>query len=260
MGDPFELVIFDCDGVLVDSERLAVRVESRVLAELGWPLTEAEIVERFIGRTGRYMDEAIEAQLGEPAARRLEGPVPAPLPGGLRRRARPGGRRRRGARPDRPTPTCVASSGSHDKMRFTLGLTGLYQRFAGRIFSAYEVAHGKPAPDLFLHAAGPDGGRARALRGGRGQPARRPGGPRGRHARVRLRRRPDARPSGCEGAATVVFDDMRELPAPARERSRLEPAGAAEAPGAPVGVDEELVDRQRPTRPPRAGPGRGRAR
>src|SRR5207245_8849360 len=50
-------------------------------------------------------------------------------------------------------PTCVASSGTHEKIRYTLGLTGLYDRFAGRIFSASEVAHGKPAPDLFLHAA-----------------------------------------------------------------------------------------------------------
>jgi HAD superfamily hydrolase (TIGR01509 family) len=50
-------------------------------------------------------------------------------------------------------PTCVASSGSHDKIRFTLGLTGLYDRFAGRIFSVYDVALGKPAPDLFLYAA-----------------------------------------------------------------------------------------------------------
>jgi HAD superfamily hydrolase (TIGR01509 family) len=48
---------------------------------------------------------------------------------------------------------CVASSGSHDKMRFTLGMTGLYERFAGRIHSADEVPRGKPAPDLFLHAA-----------------------------------------------------------------------------------------------------------
>lgn len=47
----------------------------------------------------------------------------------------------------------MASSGSHDKMRYTLGLTGLYDRFAGRIFSASEVANGKPAPDLFLHTA-----------------------------------------------------------------------------------------------------------
>ena len=49
--------------------------------------------------------------------------------------------------------TCVASSGTHEKLRFTLGLTGLHDRFAGRVFSASEVAHGKPAPDLFLLAA-----------------------------------------------------------------------------------------------------------
>ena len=50
-------------------------------------------------------------------------------------------------------PTCVASSGTHEKMRRTLAATGLYERFDGRIFSATEVEHGKPAPDLFLHAA-----------------------------------------------------------------------------------------------------------
>jgi HAD superfamily hydrolase (TIGR01509 family) len=50
-------------------------------------------------------------------------------------------------------PTCVASSGSQEKMRLTLGLTGLRDRFAGRVFSGEEVGHGKPAPDLFLHAA-----------------------------------------------------------------------------------------------------------
>ncbi len=50
-------------------------------------------------------------------------------------------------------PTCVASNGSHEKMQFTLGLTGLLTRFEGRIFSASEVALGKPAPDLFLHAS-----------------------------------------------------------------------------------------------------------
>jgi beta-phosphoglucomutase-like phosphatase (HAD superfamily) len=64
VADPFELVIFDCDGVLVDSERIGVRVEAEYLAELGWPLSEAEIVERFMGRTSEFMDEAVEAQLG----------------------------------------------------------------------------------------------------------------------------------------------------------------------------------------------------
>ncbi len=50
-------------------------------------------------------------------------------------------------------PYCVASSGTHDKLRLTLGITGLFERFEGRIFSTTEVANGKPAPDLFLHAA-----------------------------------------------------------------------------------------------------------
>jgi HAD superfamily hydrolase (TIGR01509 family) len=51
----------------------------------------------------------------------------------------------------------VASSSSHEKLRLTLGLTGLWTRFEGHIYSAYEVEHGKPAPDLFLHAAAREG-------------------------------------------------------------------------------------------------------
>jgi beta-phosphoglucomutase-like phosphatase (HAD superfamily) len=65
MGDPLQLVIFDCDGVLVDSERLAVRVEAAMLADLGWPLSEAEVVERFMGRSQACMVEAILARLGD---------------------------------------------------------------------------------------------------------------------------------------------------------------------------------------------------
>ena len=60
----FDLVIFDCDGVLVDSERLAVRVETQILSELGWPLTESEIVRRFVGRSASYMQHDIEQHLG----------------------------------------------------------------------------------------------------------------------------------------------------------------------------------------------------
>jgi HAD superfamily hydrolase (TIGR01509 family) len=148
----FELVVFDCDGVLVDSERIAVRVEAELLGELGWPLTQAEIVERFMGRSDQFMDEAIEAQLGDrlPAdwrdqlQRRYRAAYAAdlaPVDGVLEALDR------------LSTPACVASSGSHDKLRFTLGQTGLYGRFEGRIFSGYEVANAKPAPDLFLYAA-----------------------------------------------------------------------------------------------------------
>ncbi len=66
MSGPFGLVIFDCDGVLVDSERLSVRVDALVLAEIGWPLSEAEVVERFVGRSHEDMVAEIEAHLGRP--------------------------------------------------------------------------------------------------------------------------------------------------------------------------------------------------
>lgn len=146
----FDLVIFDCDGVLVDSERLAVRTEREILATLGWTMTESEIVERFVGRTAEYMHHEIEQHLGrsidwdaefEVRYRHVFESELVPVPGVV-------------AALDQITlPACVASSGSQDRMRMTLGLTGLYERFAGRIFSADEVEHGKPAPDIFLYAA-----------------------------------------------------------------------------------------------------------
>jgi HAD superfamily hydrolase (TIGR01509 family) len=210
VAGPFELVIFDCDGVLVDSERIAIRVEAEYLAELGWPLSEAEIVERFMGRTAEYMDEAIEARLGS----RLPGDWQAQFQ-----------RRYREAFAadlvpvdgiqealDRiTTPTCVASSGSHDKLRFTLGHTGLYERFEGRIFSGYEVANGKPAPDLFLHAAarmGADPARCAVVEDTRyGVQAARAAGMHAFGYAGGL-----TPPARLEGDATVVFDDMRQLP------------------------------------------------
>ena len=145
------LVIFDCDGVLVDSERLAVRVEARLLAELGWPLSEDEILERFVGRSDAYLLAEIEAALG-----RAVPDWPARYTAALRDAFTGELRAVDGvvaALGDIGLPTCVASSGTTEKVRFTLGLTGLLERFDGRIFSATEVAEGKPAPDLFLHAA-----------------------------------------------------------------------------------------------------------
>ena len=146
----FDLVIFDCDGVLVDSERLAVRTEAEILTSLGWPLSEADIVERFVGRSAAYMHQEIERHLGrnidwelefESRYRSVFERELAPVPGVV------------AALDQIPIPVCVASSGTHERMRFTLGLTGLYDRFDGRIFSVDEVEHGKPAPDIFLYAA-----------------------------------------------------------------------------------------------------------
>jgi len=145
-----DLVVFDCDGVLVDSERLAVRTEAQILASLGWPLGEDEIVERFVGRSAAFMQAEIERTIG----RRIdwESEFESRYRDVFSRELRPvDGVVEALERID--APTCVASSGTHAKIRFSLGLTGLLDRFEGRIFSAEDVDHGKPAPDLFLHAA-----------------------------------------------------------------------------------------------------------
>ncbi|MGN9810169.1 HAD family hydrolase [Micromonospora sp. BQ11] len=211
MIDPIGLVIFDCDGVLVDSERIAVRVNVALGAELGWPLTEAEVIERFIGRSSASIGEQIAARLGQGVAATWADRFDL-----VHRQAVDAGLTAVDGIHDALDAitllTCVASSGTHEKMRHTLGHTGLYPRFEGRIFSATEVAHGKPAPDLFLHAAatmgvpptacvvvedsqyGVQAARAAGMRcfgfAGGLTPAHR-----------------------LEGLDTVVFDDMRKLPA-----------------------------------------------
>jgi HAD superfamily hydrolase (TIGR01509 family) len=210
MGDPLQLVIFDCDGVLVDSERLAVRVEVAVLAGLGWPLSEAEVVKRFMGRSATVMAEAIRERLGRG------------LPDDWQERFDRGYRAAFDAELvpvdgvvealDRiDTPTCVASSGSHSTLRRTLGLTGLYPRLEGRIFSADEVAAGKPAPDLFLHAAARMGAEPAAcavVEDSRyGVEAARAAGMRAFGYTGGL-----TPPDRLAGPGTVLFDDMRQLP------------------------------------------------
>ena len=207
---PLDLVIFDCDGVLIDSDRVALKVDSVMLRELGWPMTEAETIERFVGRSEQDAEAIIEEHL----ARKL--------PAGWREPYAPlyrhvfetelvavDGIIEALDRID--LPTCIASSGTHEYLRFVLGLTGLYERFAGRIFSRDDVANGKPAPDLFLHAAAQM--RARPVRcvvvedSRHGlQAARAAGMP--ALAYVNGLTPVEA----LEGPNTIVFDDMRELP------------------------------------------------
>ncbi|MBE1490035.1 HAD family hydrolase [Plantactinospora soyae] len=211
MINPIELVIFDCDGVLVDSERIAVRVHVAAGADLGWPLTEAEVIDRFVGRSRTSIGELIAARLGpdvaatwgerfELAHRQAVDTGLTPVDGIT------------DALDGISQQTCVASSGTHEKMRHTLGRTGLYHRFEGRIFSATEVAHGKPAPDLFLHAAATMGVPPAACvvveDSQYGVQAARSAGMRcfGYAGGLTSARQ-------LEGPDTVIFDDMRKLPA-----------------------------------------------
>ena len=146
------LVIFDCDGVLVDSEPISNRVFRDMLNEIDIPVTLEYMYEHFVGLSmpkcmelvaqlrGRPVPEGFLERLQHRTEEELRATV-QPMLGihdvldGL------------------TLPYCVASSGAHSKIRTTLGATGLLDRFAGRVFSGQDVSRPKPAPDLFLHAA-----------------------------------------------------------------------------------------------------------
>jgi len=150
----FDLVIFDNDGVLVDSEGHANQILSDLLNESGWAssMTREESMEEFLGRSLPAIRQRIEARLGHTLPVDFESRYHARLFDVFDRElgAIPGVE---AALEQIRTPSCVASSGSHARIRRALAATGLLARFEGRIFSAEDVAHGKPAPDLFLHAA-----------------------------------------------------------------------------------------------------------
>ena len=150
---PPELLIFDCDGVLVDSEPLAMRLLLETLAGEGVAIEADSAYRRFLGKDMAAIADAIGEEFGaglsQPALDAMHGRLYEsfrrelkPMPGivaalqGLR------------------LPCCVASSSSAERIRLALDVTGLRARFEPNIFSAAMVARGKPAPDLFLFAAG----------------------------------------------------------------------------------------------------------
>jgi HAD superfamily hydrolase (TIGR01509 family) len=155
VSGPPAAVIFDCDGVLVDSERLMNVEFTAMLNDLGLPYTPERTIHTFMGRSMKSCLAMIESELGRA--------VPDDFLAVLDARATavfsaqlqpvPGIVSVLDTLDQLRTPYAVASSGSHDKMRVTLGVTGLLPRLQGRITSATEVAHGKPAPDVFLLAA-----------------------------------------------------------------------------------------------------------
>jgi HAD superfamily hydrolase (TIGR01509 family) len=207
---PVELVILDCDGVLVDSERLSIRIDAEVLADIGWPISEQEIVDRFLGRSDEYMRSEVSRHIGRELPADWDAPYSHLYVEAMRSELQPVDGIVDAL--DRiALPTCVASSGSHRKMRLTLGTTGLWDRFEGRIFSATEVAQGKPAPDLFLHAAermGVPPERCAVVEDSRfGVQAARAAGMRALGYAGGL-----TSAESLAAAGAVTFDDMRSLP------------------------------------------------
>jgi HAD superfamily hydrolase (TIGR01509 family) len=149
---PPDLVIFDCDGVLVDSEGPANRLLCEAINRAGLDISEQETNRELNGLTMASTLEIIEHRLGRA--------LPSDFLPRLQERTFEAFRHELKAVPGIhdaiariDLPDCVASSGEIEKMRFTLGLTGLLDHFEGRLFSATQVARGKPAPDVFLFAA-----------------------------------------------------------------------------------------------------------
>jgi HAD superfamily hydrolase (TIGR01509 family) len=148
----FDLIVFDCDGVLVDSEVISCTVHALVLTRHGYPISAEQVFNRFLGRSSHQAKLEVEAELGH----RLPDDFNTQLRDELFQtfvsdlEAVP----HIGQALDAIVkPVCVASSGSHERMRVSLGRVGLYDKFAPNIFSATQVRNGKPAPDLFLFAA-----------------------------------------------------------------------------------------------------------
>jgi HAD superfamily hydrolase (TIGR01509 family) len=155
MRPTYDLVIFDCDGVLVDSEPISARVGAAVLTDLGWPVTAEEVAKRFVGCTDDHWRREVESQLGRALPDDWESPYETWYDQAFdaELKAVAGVSNALDAVEEEGVPYCVASNGSHPKIAANLARTGLAERFQGRVFSAQDVSAGKPRPDLFLHAA-----------------------------------------------------------------------------------------------------------
>ncbi|MBV1879082.1 MAG: HAD family hydrolase [Pseudomonadales bacterium] len=149
----FELVIFDCDGVLVDSERIANEVFAKVLNEVcGLSLSLEDMFQHFVGHSSSQCMKIVEQMLGEKPPSDLELTYQNKITTALKKSLMPVNGIA-SVLSEISIPYCVASSGSYEKMQVTLGKTGLLQFFAGNIYSTSDVAFGKPYPDIYLHAA-----------------------------------------------------------------------------------------------------------
>ncbi len=156
---PLRLVIFDCDGVLIDSEPVVNRVVAEELTHLGWPMTPEESCTRFLGFDLKAMVPLIEAALGRALPVAWQSVMQAWIVAALQADAPmvPGAREALEAVTALGLPWRVASNSSHEEMLAKFGRSGLLEAVVGRLHSFTDVARGKPAPDLFLAAAAAEG-------------------------------------------------------------------------------------------------------
>ncbi len=151
------LVVFDCDGVLIDSEIIACRVDAEELNRVGFPITVEEVAERFCGVVAKEMYAIVEEEHGRPLPNGFQDRVHRLIHEAFETELKPIGGVHETL--DRiQGPVCVASSSGPEWLERSLTITALHDRFAPHVFSAHFVARGKPAPDIFLYAAAQMGG------------------------------------------------------------------------------------------------------
>ncbi|MRN39365.1 HAD family hydrolase [Neisseria sp. N95_16] len=148
----FKLAIFDCDGVLVDSERITCEVLTQCLAEQGLVMDSQEVWRLFVGKSIPKSMEMIGEMLGERPSESMWQEFAQRANAALKEDVE-AVKNIEAALDALEIPYCVASNGDFAKMNTTLGATGLLPRFQDKMFSATQVKAGKPAPDLFLLAA-----------------------------------------------------------------------------------------------------------
>ena len=147
------MIIFDFDGVIADSEYLANELLAEIVSELGVPTTLEDCYQLYMGKRFEEIIGAIEASIGRP--------VPENFPGEYQKRTLDRFRDelvvvdgvREYIKVFQQLPQCIASSSSPDRLALCLEVLGLQENFGGNVFSASNVARGKPHPDIFLHAA-----------------------------------------------------------------------------------------------------------
>ncbi len=207
------LVIFDCDGVLVDSERLGNQRLAQVLTEAGFPISYEDCRRTFVGKPMAAVQAHVEATgvlLGADFVQRWNDGLPDVFRNGLDPIPHVGEAVQ--AIASAGIPFCVASSGQLTKMRLTLGLTGLLPYFEQSLFSVSMVSRGKPFPDLFLYAAQAMGHAPEACvvveDSVAGVMAARAAGMRA----LAYAGDPESEREGLAAAGGELFDDMRELP------------------------------------------------